>query len=205
VPAQRERIRVVVATGNPGKWAEIRAILDGAVFDVCGLDEWAPVDFPEEGADYATNAILKARTVAHHTGELAVADDSGLEVEALDNAPGPYSARYGGEALDDTGRVAHLLQALKAVAPDQRRARFVCVAAAVSPDGRTITARGECPGQILTAPRGRGGFGYDPIFQPAPHDRAMAELSSQEKNSLSHRAQAFRALANQLPTLAPPP
>jgi len=198
VSAPSDRIRVIVASGNRGKLAEIRAILEPAGFDVRSLDEWPAVDFPEEGGDYETNARVKAETVARHTGELAVADDSGLEVEALDQAPGPYSARYGGEGLDDAGRVAHLLATLGDLPASRRGARFVCVAAAAWPDGRSATARGECAGRILTAPRGQAGFGYDPVFQPEGDTRSMAELTRAEKDVLSHRGRAFRSLAERL-------
>jgi len=188
----RPRGPVVVATGNAGKVHEIRAILAGRDVALEGLDGHPPVDFPEEGAEYEPNAIEKARVAARGLARWALADDSGLEVDALDGAPGPLSARYGGPDLDDAGRVAHLLAALDGVA--ERGARFVCIAAAAAPDGRVWSARGECAGHILAAPRGRGGFGYDPVFEPSGHDRAMAELGADEKNRISHRARAFRAL-----------
>lgn len=192
------RLRVVVATQNPDKLAEIRAILDDDTFDVCSLEDWPAIVFPPESGDYSSNAIAKARAVASRIGELAVADDSGLEVDALDGAPGAYSARYGDQGLDDAGRVAHLLRALADVPTGARGARFVCVAAAAAPDGREWSVRGECAGRVLQAPRGAGGFGYDPVFEPEGHDRAMAELSSDEKDAISHRGRAFGLLAKEL-------
>lgn len=183
--------QIVVASQNPGKAREIGRILTG--FEVLSLSEFPAVDFPEEGGDYFENARVKALTAARVVGLCCVADDSGLEVEALDGAPGAYSARYGGPGLDDRGRYEALLGDLADVAAP-RIARFFCVAACAWPDGRTALAEGECPGVILQSPRGEGGFGYDPIFSPVGYDCAMAELSREEKDALSHRGRAFRAL-----------
>jgi XTP/dITP diphosphohydrolase len=202
------RLRIWVATSNRGKVAEIRAIMDQVAWPG-GPVEWAPASewrsevdgsrivYPDEGDDYRANAVAKAATVARQTGGLAVADDSGLEVDALDGAPGPHSARYGGPDLDDGGRVAHLLDALEAVPDGRRGARFVCWAAWAGPVGEGV-GFGECRGALLAAPRGLGGFGYDPIFVPEGFDVTMAELPSAEKNRISHRARAFRALAGDL-------
>ncbi len=198
--------RIWVATSNRGKVAEIREIaatLAGAE----GLDwrpasEWGEVAYPPEGTDYRANAVAKARAAAEQIGGWTVADDSGIEVDALDGAPGPLSARYGGPGLDDAGRVAHLLEALADVEDARRGARFVCWAAWCAPadDGgvRGGTAFGECAGTILRAPRGSGGFGYDPVFQLAGRAETMAELSSEEKNRVSHRGRAFALLGEQL-------
>jgi XTP/dITP diphosphohydrolase len=196
----RREPRVVVATENEGKLREIRAILEAAGsnagFELCSLDGLPPVDFPEEGADYQANAIAKARAAADQLGVVAVADDSGIEVDALDGAPGALSARYGGPDLDDAGRLQKLLDAILDVGDDARSARFVCTAALALPRGETRTARGVCEGKLLHAPRGETGFGYDPIFQPRGQGGlSMAELSSARKNVISHRAQAFVALA----------
>ena len=196
----RERTSLVVATGNPGKVVEIRAILgslrlpaeEAIALRALGPDE--AVAFPAEGLDYAANAIAKARAVAEQLGVAAVADDSGIEVDALQGAPGPLSARYGGEELDDAGRVAKLLSALAGVASADRGARFVCVSALSTPEGEVLTARGECSGRILDAPRGEGGFGYDPVFAPEGRDESMAQLPDDEKNRISHRGRAFRKL-----------
>jgi len=183
--------RLVVASGNPGKCREIARILTG--FEILSLADFAPIDFPEEGADYAENARVKAAVAARSTGWPSVADDSGLEVEALEGRPGAYSARYGGPGLDDRGRLEKLLEELAGV-PAPRRARFYCVAACAWPDGASEVADGFCEGVILDAPRGTSGFGYDPIFQPNGFDRAMAELDRTEKDGLSHRGRAFGAL-----------
>ena len=164
------------------------------------LAEFPPVEFPEEGGDYLENARVKARVAARKTGLGCVADDSGLEVDALGGAPGAYSARYGGVGLDDRGRLEALLEELEAV-PEPRHARFVCVAAVAFPDGRCESAEGICPGRILMAPQGSGGFGYDPIFAPDGFDRAMAELARAEKDALSHRGRAFRRLESEIDRL----
>lgn len=181
----------MVASGNAGKCREIGRLL--ANFEVLSLKEFSPIEFPEEGGDYFENARVKASVAASKTGMTCVADDSGLEVDALDGAPGAYSARYGGADLDDRGRLEALLEALKAF-PAPRSARFFCVAAVAVPDGRCEVAEGICTGEILLAPQGEGGFGYDPIFQPRGFDRAMAELERDEKSALSHRGHAFRRL-----------
>lgn len=187
--------RIVVASQNPGKVREIAQILDE--YEVLALDAFDPVAFPEEGGDYFENAKTKALTAARAIGLPCVADDSGLEVASLDGAPGAYSARYGGPGLDDRGRVAHLLAELAEV-PEPRAARFFCAAACVWPDGRAEVAEGVCEGEILTATRGEGGFGYDPVFRPSGETRSMAELSAVEKDGLSHRGRAFRALASRI-------
>ncbi len=189
---------VVIASSNRAKVEEIRAILADLPFELCGLDACPPIALPEEGDDYAANAVAKALTVARAVERLALADDSGLEVEVLDGAPGPRSARFGGPGLDDAGRVSRLLDALSGVAPERRAARFVCSAALATRGGEVVTARGECTGRILDAPRGRGGFGYDPIFEVTGRGAAMAELEAAEKNRISHRARAFLALREAL-------
>jgi len=169
-------------------------LLAQSPLEVTPLEPDHGIVFPEEGDDYAANAIAKAKTVARALGEPAVADDSGLEVDALDGGPGPRSARYGGPGLDDAGRVSKLLEALEGVPPASRGARFYCVAACAWPDGTVVTAAGACPGHIATRRRGRGGFGYDPIFVPEHYDVSMAELAAHEKDAISHRGRAFRAL-----------
>jgi XTP/dITP diphosphohydrolase len=191
----RSAPRIVVASLNAGKCREIARILED--FEVISLSGLEPVAFPEEGGDYVENARAKALAAARATGLPCVADDSGLEVECLGGAPGPYSARYGGPGLDDRGRVDHLLKSI-AGEPSPRRARFFCVAAVALPDGRSEIAEGACTGEILNAPRGEGGFGYDPIFRPDGHTRALAELDREEKDALSHRGRAFRALEPKL-------
>jgi XTP/dITP diphosphohydrolase len=190
--------RLVVASQNQGKCREIGRLL--SAFEVLSLADFPPVDFPEEGGDYHRNACEKALAAARATGLPCVADDSGLEVECLDGAPGPYSARFGGAGLDDRGRVDHLLEVLRDQ-PEPRRARFYCVAACALPDGRTQTAEGICEGEIGVQPRGEGGFGYDPVFRPSGDARSLAEHSAEEKEAISHRGRAFRALSPKLEAL----
>jgi XTP/dITP diphosphohydrolase len=195
--SQRTR-EVIVATSNPGKLREIRALLADLPVELCSLERVPGIRLPEEGDDYAANAAGKALAVARAAGCLALADDSGLEVAALAGAPGVRSARFAGPGLDDAGRVRALLAALAGARGAERAARFVCVAALATPQGRVTSRRGECPGRILEAPSGAGGFGYDPVFVADGSDRSFAELPAAEKNRLSHRAVAFRALAPEL-------
>lgn len=189
-------MQVVLATRNAGKVREVRAILAAFPIEWIALPEG--VVLPPEGDTYEANAIDKAVAAARATGHLSIADDSGLEVDALGGAPGPRSARY---APDDAARIARMLAALADVPDPARSARFVCVAAWATPDGDTGTARGVCEGRILRAASGARGFGYDPIFGvgPGPAPRSLAELSPAEKDALSHRGLAFRALAGSLP------
>lgn len=192
---------VVVATSNPGKLREIREILGDLPVALRSLAEFPDVEMPEEGDVYEANAVAKAREVARATGRLALADDSGLEVAGLGGGPGARSARYGGEGLDDRGRVARLLRALEDMPSEARRARFVCVAALASPADEVVTARGECAGSILLEPRGEGGFGYDPVFLDPDKQKTGAEMSRDEKNAISHRGKAFRRLRDRLQEL----
>jgi XTP/dITP diphosphohydrolase len=189
---------LVVATGNRGKHREIRALFADLPVAWCALDAFPEIRMPEEGDDYEANAIAKARSVALATGRLAVGDDSGLEVAGLGGRPGPRSARYGGPGLDDAGRVAHLLDEMRGLHGADRDACFVCVAAWATPDGSVRSARGECRGRILDAPRGAGGFGYDPVFWSNELRACMAELAEARKNQVSHRARAFGALRSSL-------
>ncbi len=192
---------VVLASGNPGKLREFEALLSEVpvVLRIATADELRAL--PEEGTDYEANARAKAETVARVAGLPALADDSGLEVEGLDGAPGPLSARFGGPELDDAGRFRALLDALAARSGASRRARFVCVAALARPGGGCEVRRGECPGVILEAPRGSGGFGYDPVFQPDGHAVSLAELEPAAKHALSHRGRALRGLGPALARL----
>jgi XTP/dITP diphosphohydrolase len=190
--------RVVVATSNPGKLREIRALLAPLPVPLVGLDGLAGLRLPPEADEYAANAAAKARAAAAASGSPALADDSGLEVDALGGAPGPRSARYGGPGLDDRGRAARLLAELAGAKGEERRARFVCAAALATPEGEVATAFGVCEGRIAQAPRGTDGFGYDPVFEPEGAERTLAEIPAAEKNRLSHRGRAFRALRGRL-------
>lgn len=186
---------LVVATRNRGKFREIAAILGDWPGSLRSLEEFPGLpEAVEDGPTLAENALKKARWVAAQTGLPALADDSGLEVEALEGAPGVHSARFGGPGLTDAERNGLLLEQLREVPSEQRRARFRCVVALVLPDGREWSAEGTCEGQITLEPVGTCGFGYDPIFEVAGWGRTMAELPLEVKNTLSHRARALRAL-----------
>jgi XTP/dITP diphosphohydrolase len=196
-PPYRE---VVLASGNVHKLLEVRAILGDLPISLRSLEAFPEVVLPDEGDEYEANAVAKARAAAHGAGRLALADDSGLEVDGLGGAPGPHSARFGGLRLEPKARNAKLLEALQGMEPGARQARFVCVAALATQEGVVVVARGECVGRILEQPRGRGGFGYDPIFEVAGRGKSMAELSAQDKNALSHRARAFAGLRDAIRT-----
>lgn len=186
---------VVLATRNPGKIAELSALLAGFHLEVKGLDAFPGIgEVPETGDTFAANALEKARTVAALTGLVAVADDSGLEVDALGGAPGVHSARYAGEKATDAANNARLLAALAGIPAGRRAARFCCVMAAAAPGGETLTAQGAWEGGIALEPAGRGGFGYDPLFFDPVLGRTAAQLSREEKNAVSHRGRALRAL-----------
>lgn len=213
----RARRKVVVATRNRGKLKEILRLLEtaGLAFELVTIDDIAPEAALREDADtFEGNALAKARQAAAATGLPALADDSGLEVDALGGAPGVWSARYAGEPSDDARNNAKLLAALESVPAGRRQARFRCVAAFVDPgagvgcvgggvDAVELMRAGACEGEILTAARGELGFGYDPLFLVPGLGRTMAELELDEKNRLSHRAAAFRALADALAALDP--
>ncbi len=184
----------VLASKNRHKLQEMSAILNqyGVQVSLQG-DHGVDIELEETGSSFEEYARLKARAVMEVTCLPAIADDSGLEVDALDGAPGIYSARYGGEqCANDVERYEYLLKNLEAVPPEGRTARFVCVIAAVFPDGRKILARGCCEGTITFAPRGADGFGYDPVFYVPQEGCTFAELSSEQKNEISHRANALR-------------
>lgn len=185
---------VVVATGNAGKLREIETLLADLGVELRSLRAYPQVVLPDEGSDYRSNALEKARSAAQQTGLPALGDDSGLEVEGLGGAPGPFSARYGGSGLDDAGRVRHLLRALHGKPDAARRARFVCVAALALPGGESWDAFGACSGHILESPRGEHGFGYDPVFWSDDLGAGMAEVHGATKDAVSHRGRAFRAL-----------
>lgn len=188
--------RIVLASGNLGKLAEIREILADWPVEWRSLRDYPRAPAVEEGAEtYLANAREKAKLAAEHSGEWALADDSGLEVEALGWKPGVRSARYAGEDASDSKRIEKLLGELKEAPDEQRRAVFRCAVVLRHPDGREQVASGELWGRIAKAPTGTGGFGYDPVFIPQGFERSLAELSPEEKNRLSHRGRALRALA----------
>jgi XTP/dITP diphosphohydrolase len=193
------RLRLVVASLNRGKCLEIARLLER--HEILSLSDFDPVDFPDEGSDYHENARQKALVAARAIGLPCIADDSGLEVDCLGGAPGPFSARFGGPGLDDRGRILHLLERL-ASRPRPWRARFFCVAACAFPEGRVEIAEGVCEGEILASPRGEGGFGYDPIFRVEGGGGAMAELEPREKDKISHRARALQTLDRKLGLVA---
>ena len=193
---------VLLATRNPGKLVELRRLLDAERVDgvrVLGLADVAPFpEEPETGATFAENALTKARDATKATGLAAVADDSGLAVDALGGMPGVLSARWSGRHGDDRANL-ELVLAQVADVPDARRgAAFVCAAALVVPGGREVVVHGEWTGRLARAPRGSNGFGYDPVFVPDGDTRTSAELAPHEKDALSHRGRALRALLPQL-------
>ena len=186
-------MRLLLATHNRGKRKEWQALLAGLSLEILLPDDVGlRQDVKETGATYTENALLKARTLAAAADLPTLADDSGLEVDALDGAPGIRSARY--KLGSDAVRYRALLRALEGVPPAERGARFRCVAALVLPDGRQFTTEGVCEGVITLAPQGEGGFGYDPVFYLPEQGKTMAQLSSEEKNRLSHRARAAQAM-----------
>jgi XTP/dITP diphosphohydrolase len=195
---------VVLATRNAHKVAEVARILTPYAVTLVSLDDVEqPVpEVAETGATFAENALLKARAVAEATGLLAIADDSGLVVDALNGMPGILSARWAGSHGDDRANLELVLAQIADVPDDRRGAAFVCAAAAMTPAGEELVVEGRVGGSLLRAPRGSGGFGYDPIFVPAGETRTTAEMTPQEKDALSHRGEAFRALAPRLVSLA---
>lgn len=186
--------KLVLATGNEGKVAEFREILAGLEVEIVSAKEVGVADFPEEtGQSYKENAAIKAQHVTSQTGHPALGDDSGLEVDALGGGPGLYSARFGGD-LSVEGRLQHLLGKLRDVPQDERGARFVCSLVLVLPKGKTNSFEGVCEGEILSAPRGAGGFGYDPVFYSYDLQKGFAEATSEEKRRVSHRGRAAEGL-----------
>lgn len=193
--------RLVLATHNEHKVSELRAILLApgvglglSAHDIVGARDFGVPEPVEDGVTFAENALIKARALAQATGLTAIADDSGLAVDVLGGAPGIFSARWAGKHGDDQANLELLLAQLSDIAVEHRGARFMCAAAIVTPQGEEHVELGALEGTLLTAPRGEGGFGYDPILQPLGEDRSCAQLSADEKNAISHRGQAFRLL-----------
>ncbi|MFC4114746.1 RdgB/HAM1 family non-canonical purine NTP pyrophosphatase [Nonomuraea zeae] len=187
-------MKIVLATRNPGKIAELRRILDG--FDIVGLEEFPAIgEIAETGVTFEENALLKAHAVAQGSGLPAVADDSGLCVDVLGGMPGVFSARWAGRHGDDQANLDLLLAQVSDVPEDRLTAHFTCVAALALPSGKSVAVEGLLPGRLVTTPRGTNGFGYDPILVPDGDERTTAELAPEEKDAISHRGRAFRALA----------
>ena len=193
-------MKVVLASKNPHKLVEISKITEQFDMELVLQSELGvDIDVEETGTTFEENSYLKARAVMEATGLPALADDSGIAVDALNGEPGIYSARYGfDESLDDWGRLQLLLKNTKNVPDGERQAQFVCVITLVTPDGKVIQARGEVHGELLRAPAGEGGFGYDPIFYYPPFGKSLAEVSAEEKNQVSHRANALRVFYEKL-------
>jgi len=191
--------RIVLATANPGKAREIGAMLAAAGVEIVSQSEFGLCSAEETGATFIENALLKARHAAAGAGLAAIADDSGLVVDALGGEPGIHSARYAGDG-GDAANVRKLLEALEALPPEERSARFVCVAVLLRHPGDPLplVCQGTWEGSIATAPRGDHGFGYDPVFIPGGDTRSAAELPADEKNRRSHRGQAFAELLHRL-------
>jgi XTP/dITP diphosphohydrolase len=191
--------RYLLATRNRKKLAELRRILAGVDVEIVGLDDVPSyVEVPESGLTFADNALLKAREGVKHTGLATIADDSGIAVDALNGMPGVFSARWAGKHGDDRANLELLLAQVGDVPDEHLGAAFVCAAALVRPDGQELVTHGEQHGRLIREPRGDGGFGYDPIFLGEGQTRTNAELTPAEKDAISHRGKAFRALAEVL-------
>lgn len=196
-------MRFGLATGNPGKVREIRAILGDGIDVVAPPPDWVA---PEEtGTTYLENARLKAQSLCDHTGEPAIADDSGIEVDALRGGPGVRSARFAGDGATDRQNLDLLIDTIRDLPESERGARYRCLAVVILPSGIEHAAEGTVEGTLIAEPRGTNGFGYDPIFVPRGHDVTMAELSPEVKDGLSHRGTAFRILRGTLLAVAERP
>ena len=191
---------LIIATSNKNKLKEFKELLKELPFTILSL-----ADFPhispvvEDGNNFYENALKKATTVAHITGKLTVADDSGIEVEALGGKPGITSARFAGEGASDDENNAKLLSELEDVPPEKRGACFKCVLVVAPPQGKTDFVEGECKGTIIHEPRGKYGFGYDPLFLVPEYNKTFSEITPEEKNKISHRSRALRKLLEILP------
>ncbi|MDO5136237.1 MAG: XTP/dITP diphosphatase [Eubacteriales bacterium] len=191
--------KIIFATENEGKMKEIREILSDLEAEVLSMREaGVTADIREDGSTFEENAIIKAREVCRLTGEIVLADDSGLEIDYLNKEPGVYSARYMGEHTDYHIKNNNLIQRLEGVPDEKRTARFVCVVAAAFPDGQVRTARGTMEGRIGYEEKGENGFGYDPIFYLPEYGCTSAEISMEEKNKISHRGKALQAIKREL-------
>ena len=190
-------MKYVLATANPGKITEMREVLSPLGIDVISRKELGiETEIDENGSTFYENALIKAEFISKISGMPAIADDSGLVVEALNGEPGLYTSTYGGEDLNNEERCAFLLRNMEKV--EQRGAKFVCTIVCVYPDGKILSAQGECAGKIVMSPRGSNGFGYDPVFAPHGSSKTLAEILPEEKNAISHRGKALREFAKQL-------
>ncbi len=187
--------RLIFATGNEHKMVEIRAILGGDSLEILSMKEAGiSADIVEDGDSFEANALIKAREVCRISGEMSMADDSGLEVDYLDKAPGIYSARFLGEDTSYTIKNQYIIDQLADAKPEERTARFVCAIAVALPDGREWVVRGTIEGEVAYESAGENGFGYDPIFYVPEYEKTTAELSPEEKNLISHRGNALRLM-----------
>lgn len=193
-------MKIVAATGNKHKIEEIESITKKFGMNVITKAEAGVGDLEAEetGTTFEENSLIKAEAIMKAIGMPAIADDSGLEADALNGAPGVYSARFSGEGATDESNNAKLLKLMENIPDDERSARFVSVVTLCFPDGTVVAARGECPGTLRRSPRGDGGFGYDPLFVPVGYDKTYAEISAEEKNIISHRAKALGILRMKL-------
>ena len=192
-------MRIIFATGNEGKMREVRMIMADLGYEILSMKEAGiSADIEEDGETFEKNAMIKAKGIAALCNDLVLADDSGLEIDALNREPGVYSARYLGEDTSYHIKNANLIQRLEGVPEEERTARFVCAIAAVLPDGRTFTTKAAMEGRIGYEERGENGFGYDPIFLLPEYGKTTAELSPEEKNKLSHRGKALRLMKEML-------
>ncbi|MGN1306599.1 MAG: XTP/dITP diphosphatase [Faecousia sp.] len=193
-------MKIVLASNNAHKLQELRAILTTLGMEVVAQrDMGITVEPNENGTTFEENSYIKAKTIMDCCGLPTIADDSGLMVDALDGAPGVYSARFGGERCKtDRDRLEYLLEQMQTVPEERRTARFVSVITLLTPEGKKIVARGECPGTILHEPKGENGFGYDPVFYVAEAGCTFAQLPAEQKNRISHRARALAAFAQQV-------
>ncbi len=200
-PASRSLIMdLVIATANQNKLKEFTALLQGYRVTLLSLKDFPRIpEIVEDGKTFRENALKKATVVARATGKLTIADDSGLEVDALGARPGVYSARFAGDGAGDAANNARLLEELKGVPPDKRGACFKCVLCIATPEGETAFVEGECRGIIIDALRGKHGFGYDPVFLVHEYGQTFAEMPPEQKNRISHRSRALRKLLDILP------
>ena len=192
--------KIIVATGNQNKMKEIREIIKRDDIEFVSLKDEGlqDIEIVEDGKTFEENALIKAKTIAHIKKNIVIADDSGLEVDYLDKAPGVYSARYMGEDTPYTIKNNHIIELLKDAKGEERSARFVCVIACVMPDGETFTTRGTIEGRIGYEEKGENGFGYDPIFYLPERGCTTAELPPEQKNEISHRGRALKAMYKKL-------